>query len=447
MGDSVDEVTMGSAGNRGRGLTRLAMQELRLLLKRGPEHYAALSKLRLNKAGCMRRLDPAAMDEPQFFAQLDERDPALHHARKHAHSGNFVLAQETLASHFRERSSPSLFFEEGEVAELTQLVPAEARMRTMARADQILKNVFVYRGQEPVRFQGDIDWSFCPGGNRDWTWDLNRHDFFETLGRAYRYSGREKYAGKFADLVRSWVGKNPPTELQENWSSPFEIGLRAATWVSAYALFRRSPSIDAQTWSQFLRGILCHGHLLNATMELHCPNNHLLLEAKSLAMLGLVFPEFRESRVWLRRGLQTLYGQIRAQVCEDGVHGERATHYHRVIAGELLELFVLLRANNVPIPSMILNRFERMVEFERWITKPDGRIPLLGDSALEDTHLRFNAATAGPLFLDRTDLGGSPRNRTNPPAGSSARSGSRPGRGGAGSGQWIRGASRRVASS
>ncbi len=137
---------------------------------------------------------------------------------------------------------------------------------------------------------------------------------------------------------------------------------------------------------------------------MHVPNNHLLLEAKALALLGLLFPEFRAARRWRRRGMRLLTREVRAQVCADGVHGERATLYHRIIAGELLELLVLMENNGIPIPGALAEAFGRMVEFELWAARPDGQLPLFGDSAVADTHLRFSAAAGGPALLRRPDL-------------------------------------------
>jgi hypothetical protein len=153
-----------------------------------------------------------------------------------------------------------------------------------------------------------------------------------------------------------------------------------------------------------LKGLLIHGLYLYDNLEYHVQNNHLLIEAKALVMLGLLFPEFKDAKKWWQHGIKIFYKQIIKQVCHDGVHAERAMHYHRIVAGEVLELLVLFENNNIQIPLDVTKIFSKMVEFELWTTKPNGKIPLLGDSALEDTHLRFSAISGGPPFLKRSDL-------------------------------------------
>ena len=304
-----------------------------------------------------------------------------------------------LADHFRSRTSPIFFFDETDVAELIERIPAEQKERTIRAADQICQNIFDLRGNGPIKFNGAIDWLYCPDGNIDWRWDLNRHVFFETLGRAYRYTGDERYSWKFRELLCDWLSRNPARMDQPNWSSVFEVAFRINVWAWALYYFRTARAFDAELAQKLVAGLLTHGRYLDANIELHVPNNHLLLEAKALALIGILLPEFKEAQRWRERGLKLVERQVLDQVCDDGVHGERTTLYHRVISGELLELLVLMGNNRIAASPQLVERFARMVEFERALAKPDGTFPLLGDSAVTDTHLRFSAATysTGPL--------------------------------------------------
>ncbi|MBI1879018.1 MAG: alginate lyase family protein [Chloroflexi bacterium] len=379
-------------------------RKLKLFMAKGPAYHYTYGCWRLNRwlNGSLAKVH--ALNDQMFVAQFDLEEPGLSGVKKAVLTGNYPGAQIHLRTYFQARTTPCFFFEPGEITQICSLIDPNERDITIRRADEICQNIFRFRQVGPVKFEDGIDWTYRPHGNIDWTWDLNRHSYFETLGRAYWYTGNEQYAQKFRELLLDWLAKNPVSLKQPNWASVFEVAFRINTWIWAFYYFRTAAAFDNKTCLALLKGLLTHGHYLDTFLELHVQNNHLLLEAKALAMLGLLFPEFKLAQKWRHHGLRILYQQIQAQVGSDGVHGELATHYHRVIAGELVELLVLLENNETPISPEILATFDRMVEFELWITKPNSLPPLFGDSALEDTHLRFSAASGGPVFLKRHDL-------------------------------------------
>jgi hypothetical protein len=380
-------------------------QKAELFLAKGPAYHFTYGRWRLRR--WLNKTFTAA-DYPAdstLLAQLDLGRPELSQVAEAVHEGQPGQAWASLREYYQTRSWPFFFFNNlADIERIIRLIPPEQRQATCQMADRVCDQIFSFRGEPPVRFVEKIDWLHCPKGNIDWTWDLNRHEYFTAMGRAYWYSQDERYAGKFRELLLDWLAANPPQTPQVNWGSVFEVAFRIKIWIWAYFYFRTAQAFDEEACLGLVKGLLAHGHFLEKNLEYHTRNNHLLLEAKSLAMLGLLFPEFKSARHWQERGLALLFQEVRQQVCADGVHGERALHYHRVVAGELLEILTLLESNHQPIPSDVLERFGRMVEYELWVTKPNGVIPLLADSALEDTHLRFSAARGGPLFLQSDEL-------------------------------------------
>ncbi|MCB0213795.1 MAG: alginate lyase family protein, partial [Anaerolineae bacterium] len=379
-------------------------RKAKLFAAKGPAYHYIYLRWRLNRWLNSRVLNVTDMPYRTFLSEFDLDKEALMGVRKALGHQDFEEASRQLGRTFVSRKSPHFCFTPTEVDAIIHFVDETEKAATIQAANEVCHNLFRFRAAEPVIFEDAVDWTYCPQGNKDWTWDLNRHAYFETLGRAYTYSGDERYVEKFQELLLDWLAKNPVDTRQANWSSVFEVGFRINTWIWAFHYFRLAPSFDTKFCLAFLKGLFVHGCYLDAHIELHAQNNHLLLEAKSLAMLGLLFPEFKQAAHWRERGLKLLYREIEAQIYPDGVHGEMATHYHRVIAGELLELLVVLENNHIPIPPAIQAGFERMVDFEVWVTKPNGQIPLLGDSALQDTYLRYTAASGGAIFMKRTAL-------------------------------------------
>jgi hypothetical protein len=130
---------------------------------------------------------------------------------------------------------------------------------------------------------------------------------------------------------------------------------------------------------------------LSQSLEYHSAGNHVILEAKALALCGEALPEFRGAAAWRRKAWRTLDRELRLQIGADGVHAERSTMYHRIIAGELAELWWFCRRNARPEAATLEDVVRRMATFQRWIDQDTGVLPLFGDAHAEDNYYRFSA--------------------------------------------------------
>ncbi|UCC62439.1 MAG: alginate lyase family protein [Anaerolineae bacterium] len=377
-----------------------------LFLSKGPRYVAVFARYQANRwarqMGVLRR--PWLIDSTAFWSKFDLNRPELARIAAAARSGKGEDATRVLLDYFRQRKAPRFFFDWNDRSRLLALVSSEAQEATIEAADMVVRRTFYFRGQPPITFDGPIDWHHRPGGNTDWTWDLNRHSYFVALGQAFWYTEDERYLDTFTELLTDWLRQNPADEGQPNWTNPFEVACRISTWSWAYHLFLSAGVLDATAHLELLRGLWTHGAYLDACLELHVPNNHLLLEAKALVMLGILMPEFRAAHRWQRRGLDVLEREAARQVCSDGVHVERVPHYHHLIAGELLEFLVLLENNDLQAPPALVNSFRQMLKFERHITRPDGHLPLFGDSAHGDLHVRFTPVSGGAALLNEPEF-------------------------------------------
>ena len=378
-----------------------AIWHIQAVLTKGPHHLLSLGRWYAIQAAQRARgvWSPAKVDESAFLTQLTL--PGIGQALS---NGDLEAAKTMVADHYRNRAQPVFCFDPFNMQVVNAEVDDTAQKHTIDRAEEVCRHTFQFRGEAPVVFNESVDWFHCPHGNLDWTWELNRHAYFVTLGRAYAYTRDVRYVHKFRDLLLDWLTRNPVGVDRPNWGSVLEVAYRVNTWLWAYHYFLAVSAFDDETLLTCLRGLWIHGRYLATNLEYHVPNNHLLLESKALAMLGLLFPEFKDAGEWLRRGLSILWQQVRRQVGPDGVHGEQAIMYHQVITSELLEMLVLLENNGLATPTDVLGIFARMLDFERAITKPDGQIPLIGDSALGDSYLRFSTLNGGAALLGRDDL-------------------------------------------
>lgn len=387
-----------------------SVRRVRVFLAKGPVYHYTYGRWRLagwwcKRMACFSDID-MDMDDAPFFAQLELTMQGLADVEKAVTEGDYEGARSRLTAYFRTRGWPTFHFSWQDREKILSVVGDEQREATTRAANEICRNIFCFRRVAPVRFEEDIDWAHCPGGNTDWTWELNRHSYFITLGKAYWYTGNEEYVEKFAELLLDWAAANPAGVGRRSWNSVLEVAVRLNTWIWAFFFFRQADTFGQSEQVAFLKGLLTHARFLAARIEHHAVNNHLLLEAKALAFCGLLFPEFKEAREWSDAGLRILWDEVERQVCADGVHAERAPLYHRRVMSALLEMLVLLENNDLPVPEEVIGRLERMLDFDRHITKPDGTIPLFSDSALAEVQARFSGRGGGETLFDWITLDG-----------------------------------------
>jgi O-antigen/teichoic acid export membrane protein len=277
-----------------------------------------------------------------------------------------------------------------DIPHIVGLVPLPVKMRAVEEADRILMHAFSFRGQQEV-FKQAVNWTWCPDGNLSCQWDLNRHRFFLTLATAYYYTSDNRYMLKLIELWRDWIKTNPPGE-SDNWKYPFEVAARLQNWMWAYFLLAYSSPSTLVDMGELHHGLREHALHIYHHLEYHWPNNHLLLESKALYEFTLLFPELDPSGSFHRRGWRVLEREVKRQVLPDGAHSELCSMYHQIVAGELQELLLLCERQKHPLPEQLTSRIQRMSMFSQAMLRPDGSTPLLGDSAADDTYLRFDSA-------------------------------------------------------
>jgi hypothetical protein len=267
-------------------------------------------------------------------------------------------------------------------------------------ADRILAGRFDLLGHPDLSFGHPIDWHLDPvAGKRSprihWSripyldaavvgdhkvvWELNRHQHFFVLGRAYRLTGDEKYARCFAEHLSSWMDENPP-KIGINWASSLEIAYRAIAWLWAFELFRESAALTPELLTRAIGFLHVHGrHLERYLSTWFSPNTHLTGEALGLLYLGVMLPELARADRWRTRGWDILVEQLPKQIHPDGVYFEQASYYHRYTVDIYLHAILLARQQGLPVPPAMLERLDLAVRHLADLTRPDGTIPIIGD--------------------------------------------------------------------
>lgn len=216
-------------------------------------------------------------------------------------------------------------------------------------------------------------------GDSKVTWELNRHQWLCELGQAWRLSGDDRYAERFAEIITEWMGANPPG-IGLNWASSLEVSIRLVSWTWALHLFQGAPQLTPSLRAEVLAWIRVHAlHVERYLSYYYSPNTHLTGEALGLFHAGVVFPQLAGAARWRRLGRKILLTELERQVGEDGGHFERATGYHRYTTEFYLNFIILARRNGINLPASVAARTQAMVDHLLDVCRPDGTMPSVGD--------------------------------------------------------------------
>jgi len=207
-----------------------------------------------------------------------------------------------------------------------------------ARAEDVLSGRYDLLGYRGLTFQhagADVDWQLDPVHGREaprafWSdvpyldpkcgdhkiiWELNRHQHWLALGRAFWLTGDVRYRQRCLHELASWMAANPPL-TGINWASMLELGLRCISWLWALAFFADLSSADEAPWIvDLLLGMDRQlTHVERNLSYYFSPNTHLLGEALALYVCGRALPLLRGSRDREDTGRRILLDEARRQI-------------------------------------------------------------------------------------------------------------------------------------
>lgn len=318
--------------------------------------------------------------------------------------GDWLAAHHALAAQYA--SGPARFVVHPSMkASLVEQIRAEypqAAAQAAARADRVVAGTFDLLGYRGLRFDraGVIDWHLDPVLNRRapslfWNdvpyldakcgdhkviWELNRHQHWLVLGRAYWLTNNPKYRQRFLGELRSWLDANPPL-TGVNWASMLELALRSLSWLWAIGLFTDAHADDESPWLVDLLLALDRQltHVQHNLSYYFSPNTHLTGEALALYVCGRALPQLAASQGRADIGRRILLQEAARQVAVDGGHCERSTHYHRYTLDFYLLASIVARLTGDAAAPAFEETVARLAFAARLLADDRGVLPHLGD--------------------------------------------------------------------
>ena len=366
---------------------------------------AELSKLHER---ARRTVRPPRWDRSRLLPLTSEIEGAKEweHARKALQHRDWHAAHRALAMHFAARRS-AFPLDTRDLDVLAGIVRAKlpgASVEAAARAANLHAGRYDILGYEAVDAGRRIDWHRDPvhgrraPGAQHWAsvryldpahgdhkviWELNRHQHWLLLGRAFALTGDRSHYELFRDQLGTWLDQNPPLTGM-NWASMLELAFRTLSWLWAIAFFSGAAredgpgdppwlpdallAIDAQMW-----------HVGRNLSFYFSPNTHLTGEGLALYVAGTCLPELLGASSWSRQGRDVLLQEAERQVRTDGGHAELSGHYHRYSTDFYLLALLVARRSGDPAAAAFEDAARRQARYLRTIADDQGRRPATGD--------------------------------------------------------------------
>ncbi|SEJ13426.1 Heparinase II/III N-terminus [Dyadobacter koreensis] len=238
-------------------------------------------------------------------------------------------------------------------------------------------------------FRHDISkhWSEIPdfseeAGDIKYVWEKSRFTFLYDLIRYDYHFEKDKSDIVFKE-IESWIDANPVNQ-GPNWKCSQEITLRVLNWTFALHYYRKSSTLQGPHFFKIIDSI--HQQMRHVAENINFSriavrNNHALTETLGLYLIGLLFPFFKESKVWRKRGKKWFEKEIAYQIYEDGTFLQFSMNYHRVVVQLLTWGIQLAHLNNENWDPIVYDRARKSLHFLKTCQdQKSGQLPNYGNN-------------------------------------------------------------------
>lgn len=251
-------------------------------------------------------------------------------------------------------------------------------------ADRLIERdeIFLFRYWEPFVYdQEELDWSEDPYDDDTWLFYYHSLRMVSYLLNAYEMTGEINYLKRAKWFVNSWIEHNPNPNQDSNLAAwdDHSTANRITTFLYFWDQYRDSEIFEDDFADDFLNSLRKHGIFTAKESNYKWGNNHGIFQDRALIQLAVLFPIFEDSEEWLEIANSRLSVQIDTGVTKSGVHKEHSPSYHYLVLNMFISISNFCQyygVNNPELDSAIY----KMQEFLVHISKPNGKIPMVGDS-------------------------------------------------------------------
>lgn len=253
------------------------------------------------------------------------------------------------------------------------------------KAENILKHKYTFFSSTEFNLGDGYDWVTNPdtgfkynikkhwteindfskeAGDIKFVWEKSRFSFLYDLIR-YDYHCKKDVSEFVFQQIEDFIDKNPINQ-GPNYKCSQEISLRVLNWAFALFYYKNSSSLSEERFQKIVNSIyyqLNHVYSNINFSRIAVRNNHAITETSLLYLSGFLFPFFKESSLWHKKGKKWLLKELNYQIYDDGSYLQFSHNYHRVVIQTLSWVLSLNELNKVSFGEIINQKIEITLNF------------------------------------------------------------------------------------
>ncbi|MHB8993640.1 MAG: heparinase II/III domain-containing protein [Armatimonadota bacterium] len=322
--------------------------------------------------------------QAEVLALVDARHPELKAFAAAIVAKDAPAAQQALIEHFARRTTPVLppasfpgIGEGNSMAVLGKASPEQAA-KWLGHTFTLSNNDI--GKQETYDLGPQIQWLKNPSEALSWILYLNQLNYLNSLAGLYCETHDEKLAAEIGQCLLSWSQQAPRgygyTNKGEIIKSGMEVRNRLCNLLATYDVVRTSPALTPQMHLAFWKVFIASARELQTYEGVSFPG---------LIPLAVMYPEFTESREWLKSGEANLRHCLISRTSPEGAWDTESISYQTVCVPWAARTLEFLQANPASgdfsaMAAMVKSQMEKLLGLMLWIAMPNGGSPNVGDT-------------------------------------------------------------------
>lgn len=267
---------------------------------------------------------------------------------------------------------------------LLEQVESHLHERNYLRGAELRELQVTFGNFDTVPFPEDPDWSEDPLSERNWQSNLHNFVIMRYLMAAHARTGEHWYLLRAEELLVDWMGDNfsdePPSEFSWN-DRTTALRLENLLFLFEYV---RAQEMSPEFMQMLLVAIYAHSNVLTDETFYKKFTNHGLDQSYILYWSGAVFPEFEYATLWREIGSARTQDEVSFAFTPEGVHVENSPTYHIAVFNRIVHIDQIFRHySGESVNQEIGNLVNQVFRYTAYLVKPDGELPLIGDTYVQ----------------------------------------------------------------